>query len=755
MKPMKNGGGWAAIKYSLRMANKVGWWRLWKAMSAKNACKTCALGMGGQAGGMRNEAGHFPEVCKKSFQAMVADMQGALRPGFFQALSLDQLQSLTPRELEWSGRLTEPLYAGPIDTHYRAISWDEALSRLADRLKRQHPDQSFFYASGRSSNEAGFLLQLFARLYGTNYVNNCSFYCHQASGVGLRRSLGSGTATLTLADVEETELFFLIGGNPASNHPRLLRTLMQIRRKGGDVIVINPLKEVGLVNFRVPSDVRSMLFGSKIASLYVQPLIGGDIALLTGVAKLLLARGQINNDFIQAATEGFDEFRRQVESTDWSRIERCSGVDRATIERVADRYASAKSAVFAWTMGITHHAHGVANVRMIVNLALMRGMVGRPGAGVLPIRGHSNVQGMGSMGVSPNLKQTIIDRLESLLNVSLPKQPGLDTMACMQEAASGRVKSAVCLGGNLFGSNPDASFAARALRNLEMIVYLNTTLNTGHTRGRARETLILPVRARDEEGPTTQESMFNYVRLSDGGPARHEDTRTEVSIIAELARRVLGHESPVDWGSMDDHMHIRQLLAKAVPGFEALATIDESKREFHIPGRTLHTPLFSTPSNNAQFAAIEIPELEEAPDQLRMMTIRSEGQFNTVVYEEEDIYRGQDRRDVILMNFEDILKRGLSADQTVCVRSATGVMHNVRVRPFDIRAGNAAMYYPEANVLVPTTTDPDSKTPAFKSVLITLEPEPVYRQTGTRNAEMDSGTAAVGVSVPTANASRP
>ena len=463
MKPMKNGGGWPAIKYCLRMANKVGWWRLWKAMSAKNACKTCAVGMGGQAGGMRNEAGHFPEVCKKSFQAMVADMQGALRPGFFQALSLDQLRSLSPRELEWSGRLTSPLYAGPIDTHYRSITWDEALSRLAERLKRQQPDESFFYASGRSSNEAGFLLQLFARLYGTNYVNNCSFYCHQASGVGLTKSLGSGTATVTLEDVEHADLFVLIGGNPASNHPRLLRTLMQIRRGGGQVIVINPIKEIGLVNFRVPSDVRSMLFGSSIASLYVQPHIGGDIALLTGVAKFLLERQQVDSRFIGESTEGFDDFRRQVESTDWSSIEKASGVERTVIKQIANHYAAAKNAVFAWTMGITHHAHGVSNVRMIVNLALLRGMVGRPGAGLLPIRGHSNVQGIGSVGVSPNLKQAILDRLESLLKVKLPAQPGLDTMACMRAAAEGKVKSAVCLGGNLYGSNPDAAFAARAL----------------------------------------------------------------------------------------------------------------------------------------------------------------------------------------------------------------------------------------------------------------------------------------------------
>ncbi|HEY1381111.1 MAG TPA: FdhF/YdeP family oxidoreductase [Gemmataceae bacterium] len=722
MKRMTSGGGWAAILYTLRMANRVGWRRLWRAMRAKNACKTCALGMGGQKGGMRNEAGHWPEVCKKSFQAMVADMQGALRPDFFRTYGLEQLKALSPRELEWSGRLTQPVYTGPGDTHYRVIGWDEALARVADQLKRHQPDETFFYASGRSSNEAGFLLQLFARLYGTNYVNNCSYYCHQASGVGLGRSLGTGTATVTLEDVEHCDLFFLIGGNPASNHPRMLRTLMQVRRNGGHVVVINPVKEVGLVNFRVPSDVRSLLFGSKIASLYVQPHIGGDIALLTGVAKLLLERGQTDGAFISSATEGFEGFRRQVEATDWDAIERGSGVARATITRLADLYATAKNAVFGWTMGITHHTHGVENVRMIVNLALLRGMAGRPHAGLLPIRGHSNVQGIGSVGVAPQLKQAVLDRLESLLGVKLPTQPGLDTMTCMQAAAAGRVKSALCLGGNLYGANPDAAFAGKALNNLELVTYLSTTLNTGHVWGRGRETLVLPVRARDEEGPTTQESMFNYVRLSDGGPARYDGPRSEVSVIAEVGRRVLGDSSPVDWSAMHKCMNIRQVIAKAVPGFEGLATIDQTKQEFQIPGRTFHTPRFGTPSGKAQFAAVPIPSPAGGPGELRMMTIRSEGQFNTVVYEEADIYRGQERRDVILMNAADIRRLGLEPDQAVTVRSAAGAMHDVRVRPFDITAGNTAMYFPEANVLVPTATDPASKTPAFKAVPATVEP---------------------------------
>src|SRR5262245_54444637 len=314
MKSIKRGGGWAAISYTLRMARKVGWRQLWQALRSRNACKTCALGMGGQAGGMRNESGHWPEVCKKSLQAMVADMQQGLRPEFFAACSLDQLRALSPRELEWCGRLTAPLYAGPGDTHYRAVTWDWALGRVAERLRDSPPGENFFYASGRSSNEAGFLLQLLARLYGSNCVHNCSYYCHQASGVGLGQALGTGTATVTLDDLDKADLFFLIGGNPASNHPRLMRSLMLLRRRGGNVIVINPVKEVGLVNFSLPSDIRSLLFGSNIASLYLQPHIGGDIPLLLGIAKILVKRGHVEQKFIEGATEGFQAFAQQLAS---------------------------------------------------------------------------------------------------------------------------------------------------------------------------------------------------------------------------------------------------------------------------------------------------------------------------------------------------------------------------------------------------------------------------------------------------------
>jgi molybdopterin-dependent oxidoreductase alpha subunit len=723
MRRLKRGGGWAALKYTWRMAARVGWLRLWRAMTTRNACKTCALGMGGQAGGMRNEMGHWPEVCKKSLQAMVADMQAGLRPEFFARYSIAELQTLTPRELEWCGRLTQPVFAGPGDTHYRVITWEETFDRVARQLRACSPEECFFYASGRSSNEAGFLLQLFARLFGTNYINNCSYYCHQASGVGLSGSVGTSTSTVSLEDVENTELFFLIGGNPASNHPRLMRTLMNIRRRGGHVIAINPVRELGLVNFSVPSDLRSLLFGSRIASLYLQPHIGGDIALLSGLAKCVLDRGAAAHEFIAGATEGFEGFVETLKRLSWSEIERQCGVERAQIEKAADFYVQARSAVFGWTMGITQHEHGVANVQTIANLALLRGMVGRPACGLLPIRGHSNVQGIGSVGVTPNLKQAIFDNLQRYLGVPLPTAPGLDTMGCMHLADQGRVRAAFCLGGNLFGSNPDARFATRALGKIDLVVYLNTTLNTTHAWGRGQETLILPVLARDEEAqPTTQESMFNFIRLSEGGKRRLPGPRSEVDIIATIAGMVLGH-APVNWADLKNHCSIRKMIGAIVPGLAGLGVLDATRAEFHIDGRIVRTPRFPTASGKARFIAHELPVRTLEPNQLRLMTVRSEGQFNTVVYEEEDFYRGQERRDVILMNAHDIARMGLHVNERVSVKSVAGVMRHILVRVFDIREGNALMYFPEANVLVPNTVDPASRTPAFKSVLVTLEPE--------------------------------
>jgi len=723
MRTPKSGGGWQAIRYTLMKAGEFGPTNFWRAMTARNACKTCAFGMGGQLGGMTNEAGHFPEVCKKSVQAMASDMQGRIQPEFFETYSRAELTRFSPRELEMMGRIVDPLYAGPDDTHYRVIGWDEALNRASSAIKTTTPERTFFYASGRSSNEAGFMLQLFGRALGTNHVSNCSYYCHQASGVGLSGAIGTSTATLALDDLANCDMLFLIGGNPASNHPRLMTMLMKLRRRGGKVVVINPVKETGLVNFKVPSSTRSMLFGTEIASPYLQTTIGGDIALMAGIAKWIIEHGKVDSAFIEASTENFDDVIDLVTGLSWDQIASSSGVSRAEIEAVAADYAASEKTIFSWTMGITHHEHGVQNVQWIVNLALLRGMIGKHGAGILPIRGHSNVQGMGSIGVSPALGKAVLDGLEKE-GLCAPTWKGYDTMAAMEASERGEMDFCLCLGGNLFGANPDAKFASRSLGQIGTVIYLNTTLNTGHVHGLGKSTLILPVLARDEESQTTtQESMFSYVRLSGGGPRRHGGPRSEVDILSEIAHECLGSEGPIDWQNLRDHDEIRKLIARVVPGLEKLATIGDTKEEFQIPGRILNEPKFKTASGKASFNAHPIPELPPLGEkQLRLMTVRSEGQFNTVVYEEKDIYRGQERRDVILMNAGDIAKFGLAVDQRVTVRNEVGTMPNILVREFAIAPGCALMYYPEANVLVPRKSDPRSKTPAFKNAIVTIDP---------------------------------
>jgi molybdopterin-dependent oxidoreductase alpha subunit len=719
---VKSGGGFRAILYTFKKARQAGGpWKLYKAMRSRNACKTCALGMGGQKGGMVNEKGAFPEVCKKSFQAMVADMQPGILANFWAEHSIADLQRMSPRELEHCGRLIQPLLYTAGDTHYRTITWQEAFDRIEQRFKSISANESFWYFSGRSSNEAGFLLQLMARMYGTNNVNNCSFYCHQASGVGLQSSVGTGTATVELGDLEQADLVFLIGGNPASNHPRLMTSLMHVRRHGGKVIVINPVRETGLVKFRIPSDPISLLFGTKIASHYVRPHIGGDLALLWGIAKGVVEQECADFDFLQQHCRNSEEWLANVRALSWSEIETKSGVSRNEIEAIAKVYANAKKVIFSWTMGITHHAHGVCNVQAIANLAMARGQVGKAGCGLMPIRGHSNIQGIGSVGVTPKLKQQIFDALQQHFGLELPTSPGRDTLACIEGAADGSIKAGFCLGGNLFGSNPDATYARAAMSNLDINVMLNTTLNTGHAHGLARETIVLPVLARDEEPqPSTQESMFNYVRLSDGGPRRLPGPRSEVEVIAELGKRLVGDRHGMQWEAMRETSTIRQWIAKVVPGFEKIAEIDKTKQEFQISGRTLHTPQFGTTDGRAVMHVHALPELlGSQPNQLRLMTVRSEGQFNSVVYEEGDLYRNQKQRDVILMHPEDLQRLGIQPETRVTVRSSAGEMSGILARSYpDIRPGNALMYYPEANVLVSRVVDPHSRTPSFKCVVI-------------------------------------
>jgi len=676
--------------------------------------------MGGQNGGMRNEAGNYLEVCKKSLQAQITDLQPAI-PEEILTSPLSDLRQHSLRELERLGRLNTPLLKTPDHNHFQMVNWDEALSRISEFFKSQPAHKTFFYSSGRSSNEAAFLLQIFARVFGTNNVNNCSYYCHQASGVGLSKTIGSGTATVVLDDVKHADMIWVLGANPSSNHPRFMKELLHCRRRGGKVIVINPLKEPGLVNFKVPSDWRAMLLGDcEIASTYIQPNVGGDIALLNGVSKVVIERGWVNDEFVANYTEGLEELQQELETVSWEEITSMSGIKRETIEELAKQYIKAEKVIFGWAMGITHHEHGVENVKAIVNLALLRGMIGKPHAGLLPLRGHSNVQGIGSVGVTPALKTSVMEKLESELDVKMPELPGMDTMQCMKSAMNGDIDLAFIQGGNLYNANPDSQFAERALNNIPFKIFLTTTLNMTHLIATKGECVILPVAARDEEKqPTTQESMFNYVRMSDGGIVRLDNVRSEVDIIAEIAHFVLG-DHPINWLGFKEHSHIRDAIARTIPGFQKISVIDETKEEFHIGGRTFHEPQFATDNGKAKFSKVSIPDLKRKDGEFTLTSIRSEGQFNTIIYDDEDVFRGTDDRWIVMMSGDDMTSIGVQVNGYVHIENETGRMEEVKVKAFDIPKGNVATFFPEANVLIPNLVDDQSKTPGFKSVAVRI-----------------------------------
>ncbi|MAP94460.1 MAG: histidine kinase [Ponticaulis sp.] len=596
-------------------------------------------------------------------------------------------------------------------------------------MNETKPDRSFFYSSGRSSNEAGFLFQLIARLYGTNNVNNCSYYCHQATGVALGSTIGTGTSTVELEDLSLCDTIFVIGANPSSNHPRFIHKLKACRDRGGQVIIINPAKEPGLVKFALPKSPKSLLSGgSEIASEYLQPKIGEDLALFKGIAKALIEGSQLDDAFIEAHTTGFDAYLETITAISWDQIADRCGISRQEIERIAALYASSDNAVFAWGMGMTHHLNGVENIEEIAALAFLRGMIGRPGAGLLPLRGHSNVQGVGTIGVKPVLASDVIARMEEVFGISLPETRGMDTMACMKAADAGEIDAAVIMGGNLYAANPNSSWAKAALDKIGFKLFLTTTLNQGHVNGvESGDVVILPVTARDEEWePTTQESMFNFVRLSDGGICRLETVRPESVILADLAARILS-DCPIDFSTFARHDSLREAISRTVPGMEDLADISKAKHEFHIRNRLLHTPTFQTPDGKAVFPENMLTSGQADKNYpFVMATIRSEGQFNSIIYEERDSYRGTEHRWTVLMNRKDMDVLGLNPGDKVDLSSENGDMTGVEVHAFDVPQGCVMTYYPEANALTGNKVDPRSHTPAFKSVKVQISATEKY-----------------------------
>lgn len=730
---IKPGGGWSVITGWARASLSRRGKRLWRTLNHKSACLSCAWGTGGQNGGFRDELGEPLQRCIKSVEAIRSELQPAVPKQVFDRLSLTELKQLDSASCDRLGRLDRPLIHRAGSDAYEPIGWPDVHHLLADAFLAPTAERVASYSSGRSSNEAAYLLQLLMRARGSNNLADCSDLCHAPSSVGLTRVFGSGTSNVSLESLRQADGVVLVGSNAPANHPRFMNELIRLRDRGGTVVVINPVLEGGLLKFGSPAfPIRSLLRGSEIASLFLQPIPGSDTAVFLGFQKAWLESGALAWEFVKAHSIGWESLCRQLHDTSWEMITACCGLSREELEHTAARIADCRAVVFAWAMGITHHCNGTTNVQAIANAAVLSGNVGRPGTGTMPIRGHSNVQGFGSMGVSIRLREPMRLALESLLKRPLSRVPGYHARDLIEVADQGGVDTLLCLGGNLYGANPDSTQARRALGKIDTIAYLATKPNLGHFHGlAARQTLLLPVFNRFE-GPhrTTVESGNNWVRLNEPGKThlRGAELTTEIAFLAELAHRIFGDE-PINWRRLQDPVYVRDLIARTVPGYEEMANIDTTKREFQVGGRVFDLPRFSTPSGRAQLSPTPLPDLKipstehfgqlgagERGCVLHLITARSYGQHNTVVYHSGDPYRGMPHRKTLLISSEDLHKYGLKAHERVTVQGEAGCLHEIELIPGSIRQGCGLMFFPEANVLMRGLSDLESGTPAFKRV---------------------------------------
>ncbi len=723
------GGGLPVIEYWAEHTLSTEGIKLWKTLLHKSACLSCSWGTGGQKGGFTNEEGEKLQRCMKSVEAISAEIQPPISNNFFDTQSIEQLQQLTSLEADKLGRWSFPVILSEGSTHYQKISWDE-IYQLAETAFKTTPERVASYSSGRSSNEAAFLLQLMMRALGSNNLADCSDLCHAPSTFGLKQIFGTGTSMVSLKGLKEADCVVLAGSNASYNHPRLMNELIKLRQRGGKVVVINPVKERGLIKFASPAFIKSLLTGSDIATIYLQPIPGSDVALFVGIQKSLIEQGKIDQEFLQLYTENWSEIIAYASSTPWGTITETCGVDRAEIEAAAQIISSSPKVVFAWAMGITQQQNGVDNVSSIANTALMTGNVGKFGAGLMPVRGHSNVQGFGSMGVTVRLKKEIQQSLEKLLGRSLSRVPGYDTQALIEAADAGKVDTLICLGGNLYGANPDSKKVKRALGKIKTIIYIATKPNLGHFHGLAQQTIVIPVLNRFENPhKTTVESGNNFVRLNDEGQTHLQDSDliAEVDFLTELAHRLHG-DHPVNWRKLQDTKYVRQLISQTIPGYEKIGEIDETKEEFTISGRIFEQPHFPTPSGKAMMSVTTLPKLSLPQAQdfdvtnhtqgivLALMTGRSYSQHNTVVYKTEDKYRGITQRHSILMNRADAENAGFHEHQRVTVKGNASQLDNIEIIYGDLRQGAALMFYPEVNVIFNAPVESRCGTPAFKRV---------------------------------------
>ncbi|GGU50014.1 oxidoreductase molybdopterin-binding protein [Pseudomonas laurentiana] len=673
---------------------------------------------------------------------------------FFARYSVTSLLQQSDYWLEYQGRLTEPMSYDPTTDRYQPISWEAAFALIARHLKNlASPDQAEFYTSGRASNEAAFIYQLFVRAYGTNNFPDCSNMCHEASGVALGQSVGVGKGTVTFDDFEHAEAIFVWGQNPGTNHPRMLEPLREAVKRGAQVICINPLKERGLERFQHPQHPLEMLTNGDrpTNTAYFRPALGGDMAVLRGMAKYLLqwereaqasgAPAVFDHAFIAQHSAGVDDYLAMVEATPWEQIVAQSGLSLAEIEQAAQMYRKAGKVIMCWAMGITQHRHSVATIQEIANLMLLRGNVGVPGAGLCPVRGHSNVQGDRTMGINERPPVALLDALEKRFGFKVPRHNGHNTVEAIGAMLAGQAKVFIGLGGNFAQATPDSERTAQALRNCALTVQISTKLNRSHLI-HGKDALILPCLGRTDidlqaEGAqaVTVEDSFSMVHASNGQlQPLSRQMRSEPAIIAGIAAATLGAQ-PVDWHWLvADYARIRDLISQTLPGFEDFNQRLARPGGFYL-GNSASQRQWSTASGKANFKANALPDdlLHErvrasgqVPD-LIMQSMRSHDQYNTTIYGLDDRYRGvKGQRDVLFANEADIIRLGFRPGQKVDIVSLWSDDRERRVKDFtllafDIPAGQAAAYYPEVNPLVPLeSVGDDSHTPTSKFIAIKL-----------------------------------
>ncbi|MBN9734827.1 MULTISPECIES: FdhF/YdeP family oxidoreductase [unclassified Pseudonocardia] len=679
------------------------------------------------------------EFCENGAKAIAEEAtKDRATPEFFARHSIAELDARSEYWLGQQGRITHPMVRRPNGTHYEPIGWDEAFRLIAGELDGlDSPDEATLYTSGRASNEAAFAYQLFARAFGTNNLPDCSNMCHESTSIALQESIGIGKASVTLPDLVGADLIVIAGQNPGTNHPRMLTQLEHAKQNGARILTINPLREAGLLRFKNPQTPKGVVGrGTDLSDLHLPVRVNGDLALFQAIGALLVEWDALDHPFLERHTTGFEEWREHVSRIDWDDVTRSTGLSREQITEAAVLLRDSRKTVFCWAMGLTQHRNGVATIKEVVNLALAQGNIGKPGAGLFPVRGHSNVQGDRTMGIWERVPKTFLDSLQREFGFGPPREHGYDTVDSIRAMRDGKVKVFVGLGGNFLQAAPDTDVTAAALSNTLLTVQISTKLNRSHLIG-GRTALILPTLGRTERD--VQESGQQFITVEDStcsvhasrGPLRPASPhlRSEVSIITSMAEATLGDRYGIDWAGMRaDYRRIRDHISRVVVGCESYEVNARRPGGFVLPHPPRDSRTFETPSGRGEFAVSPIEVLDVPEGHLLLQTLRSHDQFNTTIYGMSDRYRGiEGGRRVVFAHREDIAALGFDdGDHIDLVTRWDGDEHvrcarDFRLVAYEIPRGTAAAYYPETNPLVPLdSTALKSNQPASKSVVVRL-----------------------------------